>query len=48
MEMIKRRVLGTSKEEFRGSITTHKKLGIKCLLFNPMKSSQNLNKESQE
>ena len=47
MEMIKRRVLGTSKEEFRGSIKTHKKLKIKCLMFNPMKSSQNL-KDSNE
>jgi hypothetical protein len=36
MEMIKRRVLGTLKEEFRGSIKIHKKLGIKCMMFNPM------------
>lgn len=40
MEMIKRRVLGTSKEEFRGSIKYHKKLGIKCLMFNPMTNSK--------
>lgn len=38
MEMIKRRVLGTSREEFRGSISTHKKLGIDCLLFNNAKT----------
>lgn len=29
MEMIKRRVLGTSKEQFRSSIKDHKVLGIK-------------------
>lgn len=33
-ELIKRRVLGTSKEEYKGSIKEHKKLGIDCLLFN--------------
>jgi len=34
MEMVKRRVLGIAKEEFKGSLKDHKKLGIKCLLFN--------------
>jgi len=34
-EMIKRRVLGIPKEEFRGSIKVHKKLKINCLMFNP-------------
>ncbi len=36
-EMIKRRILGIPKEEFRGSINIHKKLGIDCLMFNPDK-----------
>ena len=33
-EMIKRRVLGTFKEEFRGSIAVNKKLRIDCLMLN--------------
>jgi len=36
-ELIKRIILGTSKEEYRGTVKEHKKLKIDCLLFNPKK-----------
>jgi len=44
-ELIKRRVLGTSREEYRGTITEHKKLDIDCVLFNkPTKKDRKENK----
>lgn len=39
-EMIKRRVLGTSREQYRATSTSDKKNGIKCLLLDAYKSRE--------